>query len=203
MALRSGNLQSFVDAASEAFGEFARDEASRRTIRLIFAALTERGAQGAGTGRRLPACAHLEAALAVAAPRASLRRLIDGFRAIEPSLAWRRRAHDRSASDNFEDGHANAVILGPGGLEDRSDVWLGVTVMAPRVRYPDHDHAPEEVYLVLSDGEFRRGESDWFAPGVGGSFYNEPGVSHAMRSLDTPLFAFWALRSNGAAEAAR
>ncbi|RWX31211.1 transcriptional regulator, partial [Rhizobium leguminosarum] len=25
------------------------------------------------------------------------------------------------------------------------------------------------------------------------SFYNVPGIKHAMRSLDTPFFAFWAL----------
>ena len=86
------------------------------------------------------------------------------------------------------------MIVGPGGLEERSDVWLGVSVLAPDVRYPDHDHAPEEVYLVLSDAEFRQGGGDWFAPGIGGSFYNEPGIRHAMRSRHAPLFAFWALQ---------
>lgn len=97
------------------------------------------------------------------------------------------------ASSNFRDGHANAMILGPGGLEDRNDLWLGVTLMAPHVRYPDHDHPPEETYLVLSHGEFKQADKDWFSPGIGGSFYNPPGIKHAMRSLDRPLLAFWAL----------
>ncbi|MEK1886834.1 MAG: dimethylsulfonioproprionate lyase family protein, partial [Phyllobacterium sp.] len=66
-------------------------------------------------------------------------------------------------------------------------------------RYPDHDHSPEEVYLVLSNGEFRQGEGEWFSPGIGGSFYNVPNINHAMRSLDKPLFAFWALRTDKAA----
>jgi hypothetical protein len=123
-----------------------------------------------------------------------LRQLRERFGAIESSLYWRRRtANDGSASANFPDGHANAMILGPGGYEERRDVWLGVSLMAPNVRYPDHDHAPEEVYLVLSEGEFRQGNGPWFSPGVGGFLYNEPGIKHAMRSLDTPLFAFWAL----------
>ena len=53
--------------------------------------------------------------------------------------------------------------------------------------------AQRAVYLVLSDGEFRQGDADWFTPGVGGSFYNTPFITHAMRSAHTPLFAFWAL----------
>ena len=78
-------------------------------------------------------------------------------------------------------------------MEDREDLWLGVTLMAPRVRYPDHNHPQEETYLVLSPGEFKQADNDWFSPGIGGSFYNPPGIKHAMRSLDAPLFAFWAL----------
>ena len=46
---------------------------------------------------------------------------------------------------------------------------------------------------MLSDGEFRQGDADWFTPGVGGSFYNTPFITHAMRSAHTPLFSFWAL----------
>jgi len=122
-----------------------------------------------------------------------LLELVTAFRSIEPSLRWRRRASNPSASANFPDGHANAMVLGPGGLEDRHDVWLGATLLAPNVRYPDHDHAPEETYLVLSEGEFRHGDTPWFAPEIGRSFYNPPGIRHAMRSGDRPLFAFWAL----------
>ena len=46
---------------------------------------------------------------------------------------------------------------------------------------------------MLSDGEFRQGDADWFTPGIGGSFYNTPLITHAMRSGAPPLFAFWAL----------
>ncbi|PZM15291.1 hypothetical protein CPY51_07545 [Rhizobium tubonense] len=128
--------------------------------------------------------------------RLNLTSPVDRFRDIEPLLEWRRRpTYDKlTASENFVDGHANAMILGPGGIEDHRDVWLGVTLLAPNVRYPDHDHAPEEVYLVLSDGEFFQEGRGWFEPGVGGSFYNVPNIRHAMRSGDKPLFAFWALR---------
>ncbi|WEX78416.1 dimethylsulfoniopropionate lyase [Sinorhizobium numidicum] len=196
MTSRSEVLQLFIDAALAAFEQFAQASESRRSIRQISSALEVPATERPGSGSRLPVCFHLEAALAIETEHESLRRLVDRFKAIEPLLEWRRRSnYDGSESENFFEGHANAMIIGPGGLEERRDVWLGVTLMAPNVRYPNHDHAPEEVYLVLSDGEFRQGEAAWFSPGIGGSFYNPPGVKHAMRSLERPLLAFWALLS--------
>jgi hypothetical protein len=191
---RDAALQAFTDAALAAFGEVVPGPEAGASLQRIAAALAAPAARRERPGSRLPVCAHLAAALAIETGRPALRRLIDAFRAIEPDLAWARRAsYDETASANFVDGHANAMILGPAGLENRRDVWLGVSLLAPDVRYPDHAHAPEETYLVLSDGAFRQGDGDWFTPGVGGSFYNPPFIRHAMRSTDTPLFAFWAL----------
>jgi quercetin dioxygenase-like cupin family protein len=113
---------------------------------------------------------------------------------MEPSLLWSRRpAGGPFASDNWPDGHANATIVGTEGLEHREDVVIGVSLLAPHVRYPDHNHSPEEVYLILSPGRFRHGESDWFEPGIGGTFYNEPNIVHAMASGEDPLLALWYL----------
>lgn len=191
---RDPALQSFVDAALAAFTEVSPGPEARTSLQRIAGALATPAPRRERPGSRLPVCAHLDAALAVAMPRPSLGHLIDGFRAIEPDLEWVRRAsHDETASANFVDGHANAMILGPAGLENRRDVWFGVSLLAPHVRYTDHAHAPEETYLVLSEGEFRQGDDDWFAPGIGGSFYNVPFITHAMRSGAAPLFAFWAL----------
>jgi hypothetical protein len=85
------------------------------------------------------------------------------------------------------------MIVGPAGLEHRTDAWLGVSLLAPHVRYPDHNHGPEETYLVASEGEFRQLDNEWFSPGRAGSFFNPPNIKHAMRSGDRPLLAFWAL----------
>ena len=192
--MRDAALQSFTDAALAAFGEVAPGPEARASLQRIADALETPAARRERAGSRLPVCAHLDAALAVEPRTPVLRRLIATFRAIEPDLEWVRRAsYDETASANFVDGHANAMIFGPAGLENRKDVWFGVSLLAPHVRYTDHSHAPEETYLVLSDGQFRQGDGDWFTPGVGGSFYNTPFVTHAMRSGDRPLFAFWAL----------
>ena len=68
-----------------------------------------------------------------------------------------------------------------------------VSLLAPHVRYPDHNHRPEEVYLLLSPGRFQHGGSEWFEPGIGGTLYNRPDVTHAMASGDVPLLALWFL----------
>ncbi|RWQ58072.1 dimethylsulfoniopropionate lyase [Mesorhizobium sp.] len=191
---RSEALQYFVDTAFVAFDQFSHDLRSRRSIIQLFAQSEVPGLERTKAGSRLPVCSYLGPALAEEAIPPTLRNLIERFKAIEPLLEWRLKSNPAPpASSNFRDGHANAMILGPGGLEDRNDLWLGVTLMAPHVRYPDHDHPPEKTYLVLSHGEFKQADKDWFSPGIGGSFYNPPGIKHAMRSLDRPLFAFWAL----------
>ncbi|MER8499315.1 dimethylsulfoniopropionate lyase [Mesorhizobium sp. M0751] len=191
---RSDALQYFVDTAFVAFDQFSHDLRSRRSIIQLFAQSEVPGLERTKAGSRKPVCSHLGSALAEETIPSTLRNLVERFKAIEPLLEWRPKSNPApSASRNFADGHANAMILGPGGIEDRNDLWLGVTLMAPHVRYPDHNHPPEETYLVLSDSEFRQADKEWFSPGIGGSFYNPPGIKHAMRSLDTPLFAFWAL----------
>jgi hypothetical protein len=196
MISRSEVLQSFVNAATTAFREFAQDPEARRTVRQVCSALKHLAVDGSTVGNRLPVCSHLHAALAVETNSQSLDRLITQFKAVEPLLNWRCRATNdaTTASENFVTGHANAMIIGPSGIEDRRDVWLGVSLLAPHVRYPEHNHEPEEVYLVISEGEFRQEEGGWFSPGIGGSFYNRPLIKHAMRSLASPLFAFWLLR---------
>ncbi|WP_236045439.1 dimethylsulfonioproprionate lyase family protein [Pseudooceanicola endophyticus] len=138
---------------------------------------------------------YLAPALARAGGTAAVAPLIEAIGTLVPQLCWRPRADGPNASEGFSAAHANAMIAGPGGLQDRQDIWIGLSLLAPETRYPDHAHSPEETYLTLSPGEFRVGSVDWFTPGIGGSFYVPPAETHAMKSGDTPLLALWALRA--------
>ncbi len=154
-----------------------------------------RGKTGAPSGRPahlLPVCQHLEPALACAAqgPRSALG---SAFAALAPALVWERRRSARPGDGGFWDGHANATLLGPGGLEERDDMWVGATLVAPGVTYPDHDHPPEEVYLSLTPGEWWNSAMDWTDPGPCGHVYNPPGILHRMRAGAVPLLALWYL----------
>ena len=193
--MRPKPMQEFLDAIISAADYYVTDPNGKESLARIRAALQTPSKMSDGAGAQLPIRDSLEE---VAIPShfhaPELRHLVETFLRLEPMLNWRRRSGDMScASANFAEGHANANIVGPGGIERRTDVWLGVTLLSPNVRYPDHSHPPEETYLVLSKGAFCHGDSEWFEPGIGGTFYNSPGIVHAMRSDDTPLLAFWLL----------
>lgn len=197
MPNRPAELQDFLDAARAAFTAAAGDPKAQASLSKSFDALDRVGEPAKEAGQRLPVCArHLEAASAPERFEApELRRLAEAFHVVEPSLVWvRHRGAAPGASANYVEEHANAMFVGPGGIERRTDVWIGVSLLAPEVRYPDHTHPPEETYLVMSAGQFRQEDGPWFEPGIGGSFYNPPGIAHAMRSGPEPLFAFWTLR---------
>lgn len=198
MSTRSPELQRFIERTHAVIaGRVAAGEPADAARRRIFAALEAPAAQHAP--RRLeppPAWAYLSRALdgASAAP-APAAALAEAFAAIEPQLCWQRRPGAERVSGNFADGHTNATIVGDGGLEQRDDVRIGVSLMAPHVQYPDHRHPPEELYAVLSPGSWRQEARPWHEPGLGGVVYNHPDVVHAMRSTDVPLLAVWCLWS--------
>ena len=137
----------------------------------------------------LPVCRHLDAAIATA--RTRLPAVADAFAAVAPLLTWRAKP---GGDAEFAVGHANALIVGPGG-PGRSDMLrLGASLVAPGITYPDHQHPPEELYLVLSPGEWWQSTRDWHPPGIGGMVHHVPDVMHAMRAApDAPLLAIWCL----------
>jgi hypothetical protein len=110
---------------------------------------------------------------------------------LEAHLPW----YQRPIANNpkFMESHSNAQIIGPEGIEVRHDLIVGVTLMRPNVAYPDHQHEPEELYLVLSEGVWRQAYGPWYTPGVGDLVYNPSDVFHGMHSADAPLFALWCL----------
>lgn len=182
-------------AATEAavLARAAPGSEAARTAREVFARSRARvGAPGGTPASRLPVCDRLGAAEAL--PRDAARAAVmRALRALSGRLSWARRASIHGAGPDFADGHANAMILGPGGLEERDDLRIGVTLMAPGVTYPLHDHPPEEVYLALTPGEWWNARMDWTDPGPRGLIYNPPGIRHAMRSGATPFVAVWLL----------
>lgn len=194
MAFRNTEFNQFCTCLESVAGAVVRDRRSQVSLRTLFGRLQRGPSDVGGEGDRLPVCTYLETALLMARSSEILHPLVDAFAVLEPHLVWKPRSTSGPhASANFATSHANAMIAGPGGLQERDDLWLGVSLLAPHVRYPDHTHPPEETYLVLSEGDFMQGPDNWFTPGIGGSFYNSPGILHAMRSGDAPLFAIWAL----------
>lgn len=195
MIQRTEPLQDFLDCLKSAFDATERGPEVSTVAATLFDRLASVGSPGTGSPCRLAVCSYLPEALTSArAVSPHLARLASAFEAIAPRLAWKARATSGlNASDNWPDGHANAMIVGQGGIEERNDIAIGVSLLAPHVRYPDHNHEPEEIYLVLTPGRFQHGDTGWFEPGPGGTLHNVPNIKHAMASGGAPLLAFWCL----------
>jgi len=196
MAARSSDLQEFLDRLREAFASANSQPPVSSVVAALYHAVEQPTMAGTPPPGALPVCGYLPTALGIARSSSRhLARLATAFEALEPRLAWMvRPSGGPFASANWQGGHANATIIGPErGLETRDDIVIGVSLLAPHVRYPDHRHPPEEVYLLLTPGRFQHGESGWFEPGAGGTLHNEPNIKHAMASQDDPLLAIWCL----------
>lgn len=192
---RSEALVQFLDTARDALSARVEERTPPAVIaeRAFEALAASVGTIAPGPLVPPPAYRHLSAALEHASEDPELSALAQAFEALEPELRWRRRPGSEAGGAVFHDGHANAEIIGPMGLEQRSDVWFGASLVAPRVRYVDHRHPPDEVYIVMSDGEWYREGRGWHAPGVGGIVYNPPNIVHAMRAGPRALLALWLL----------
>ena len=147
---------------------------------------------GVAANDGIPALDHLPFAIRNAQKGPpKIRALANCLQEIAGELTWYQR--QQPALSDFMRGHANAFIIGPNGLEKRSDIVVGVSLLAPGIEYPDHNHPPEELYVVMSDGEWRQNNNPWQAPGLGGLVCNPANITHSMRSGPKPLLAVWCL----------
>ena len=192
MTKRSDALQNFIASLKLAVFKGDLPSAAKPAATRIFDALAgECGRQDPPAPNRLPVCEHLPIAFenAKSGPNHTVQ-LGAALAAIEPQLEWIQKP---AGDEHFQANHANTVVVGVDGIERRNDVRIGVSLVAPDTVYPDHNHPPEEIYAVLSDGAWRQNEGPWRKPGLGGTIHNVPNILHGMRSYDTPLLAVWSL----------
>ncbi|MDA1100338.1 MAG: dimethylsulfonioproprionate lyase family protein [Proteobacteria bacterium] len=193
---RDKNLQRFIDAAEAGIQARAADfpDAMLMATR-VFSAMKDTGeADVKNAPARLDACRHLESAYSQARNGPDpIANLTDAFIAIEPALAWNRRPEAAQLAGDFFDNHANAIVVGKGGLEARQDVLIGVSLVAPAITYPRHHHPPEELYIVLSPGEWMQDDHPMVPKRSGDLVHNPPNVWHSMQAMKVPLLAIWCL----------
>lgn len=200
MSRRAPAVARFLESVSAALeSNLAPGDAPRPVVERMLTALASPGeSSDAVAAGNLSVLEHLPPALrSAASSRQPVGDVGTALTVLAPELDWRRRPGANAVGMDFAEGHANAVVVGAEGVERRRDVTVGLSLMAPGVRYPDHNHPPEEVYLVLSPGEWWQEGGGWHEPGVGAIVHNPPGIMHAMRAGDAPLLAVWLLWMEG------
>ena len=194
--VRSEKIETFLEAVLKIFVASNADAETLKFAEKIFkTAKRIPGKPATPTPTNLPACNYLNDALehakSVDGPVSTLATAIND---LLPYLRWVLRPNGENDDDLFKKKHANAVVIGDGGIETHDSIRIGMSLLAPQTRYPDHHHPPEEIYAVLSQGEWKQGTTDnFFTPGVGGIVHNIPNIVHGMRSKETPLLAVWSL----------
>ena len=83
-------------------------------------------------------------------------------------------------------------IVGPSCSIAREDFRLGLLLLPENIVYPNHQHSPDEVYIVLA------GSGEWslnrgtFENKTVGNIIDIPSMTiHAMRTSATPALMLW------------
>ena len=83
-------------------------------------------------------------------------------------------------------------IVGPSCRIAREDFRLGLLLLPENIVYPNHQHSPDEVYIVLA------GSGEWslnrgtFENKTAGNIIDIPSMTiHAMRTSTTPALMLW------------
>ncbi len=146
--------------------------------------------------RRLAACHHLATVLTLGM-RGPAANLVAPVTAIAERLNWLQNPNyvaDEKMRAFIAD-YAYAELVGPGGMALSTDAALGLLLIGPDKLYPPHSHPAEEVYLVLAgEAEWQRADEPWQRHPPATFIWHGPNVTHAMRTLEQPLLAFYAWR---------
>ncbi|WP_152976120.1 dimethylsulfonioproprionate lyase family protein [Ensifer adhaerens] len=119
------------------------------------------------------------------------KRFSEGLQSVFGRLEWYTGRGGAFASINFEQNHRHALLVGPGAVEHRTDVRIGMTVLGSYTRFPDHDQFHSRVFIPLSFGEYRFGNDRWVSAGPGDVLFNAAGRQCAIRCTREPLVMLW------------
>ena len=107
------------------------------------------------------------------------------------SLIWRSPGFGRLPPE-ITNHVAVVEIIGPSGMIEDSRFRFGLLLQDPEVHYAKHQHAAEELYLVLN------GEAAWAVDnnestihGEGEFIHHAENQPHQMKTNDKPLLAMW------------
>ncbi len=135
---------------------------------------------------------HLDAALSLAKANV-LSDLAEEFDHTRDNIQWSQNLGYTAENSvpGFLEGYAYASLAGPEGPVLCSTPRAGYMLLGPNVTYPDHQHEPREIYLVLTPGcQWRLDSGEWFDVNAGDLIVHQSWQKHATRTGDQPFLAF-------------
>ena len=149
MTTRTSPIESFLTKLHHRYVAAAAGPALAAELRALLAAWPLRCDTIPPAPKRLPACDHLDTALAAgrSGPEAGLAEALS---ALSPALAWTYSYPARAGQPDLSAAVAFSQIVGPGGFRPSDRLRLGLTLIAPGTHYPPHAHPAIETYLVIA-----------------------------------------------------
>ena len=122
--------------------------------------------------------------------------LVRQLREVENLLIWGHAPGytPQNVGQAFLDSYCHALLTGPDGPLRCASPLGAFVLFGPDTLYRDHVHAPNEVYLAVTEGgQWRVGNRGWQALEAGRTIFIPSNAVHAIRSGPSPLltFSFW------------
>ncbi len=143
---------------------------------------------------RLPACRFLPDV--VSASLLSAPDVAAALAALEEDLNWRQNPNysdEAMGQPGYMNNYAYAEVIGPHGVYPGDDFLLGLFLLGPGLKYPNHAHPAPELYWILSgQSEWRMRDEPFEPREPGETIWHEPFVPHATNTGATPMLAAYA-----------
>jgi hypothetical protein len=143
--------------------------------------------------RGLPCLAHLGRAAGIAGKESTT--LAAFLRDHAAKCHWGQTYTSADFGEEFMDNYGWLEVFGTRGHFANDAMAGGFLILGPGIKYPDHHHVAEELYIPLTGGtEWRMGGGAWRLRASGEVIHHATNVSHAMRTGAEPLLAFYLWR---------
>lgn len=125
----------------------------------------------------------------------SLGKRRDDFGAIttlndlQPRIRWSIGKTGSLTSRNFENSQSHSVVVGPGGVEERGDFWIGLTLLEAYGHVPDHTSLKSRSYFFLAPSEYCGEENGWRKVAV--ARFSTPSKASGWHSDERKHPCFW------------
>jgi hypothetical protein len=149
--------------------------------------------------RPLPCLDHLDRIASIAGARG--RPLASFLLSHGHALHWGQTYTQADFGQSFIDNYGWLELFGTRGHFANDAVAGGFLVLGPHIEYPDHHHVAEEIYIPLTGGTLWRMDGwAWRMHPAGAVIHHASNVSHAMRTGEEPLLAFYLWRGGPLAQ---
>ncbi len=146
--------------------------------------------------RRAAACDLVAGAVAAMPRHAKADAFGVALEAAIPHLAWFNSTNP-DLPERYRSGHAFVELAGVNGHISVPDIRFGVFLIAPKVFYPPHSHAAEELFYIASGrAEWQQDSAPYEVRAPGTTVHNVPWRPHAMRTGAEPLLLLWGWRGD-------